>query len=103
MQKISILKAIVGSKAYGTDTPESDIDLKGIYVQHPLEVLSYNEYIPQELPDKDTTYWEVGRFVELLCKSNPTVLELLFSPEDCILEEHPLFKILKENKHLFIT
>lgn len=103
MQKISILKAIVGSKAYGTDTPESDIDLKGIYVQHPLEVLSYNEYIPQELPDKDTTYWEVGRFVELLCKSNPTVLELLFSPEDCILEEHPLFKILKENRHLFIT
>lgn len=103
MQKISILKAIVGSKAYGTDTPESDIDLKGIYVQHPLEVLSYNEYIPQELPDKDTTYWEAGRFIELLCKSNPTVLELLFSPEDCILEEHPLFKILKDNRNLFIT
>lgn len=103
MRKISILKAIVGSKAYGTDTPESDIDLKGIYIQHPLEVLSYNEYVPQELPDKDTTYWEVGRFVELLCKSNPTVLELLFSPKDCVLEEHPLFKILKDNRHVFIT
>lgn len=97
------MTTIVGSKAYGTDTPESDTDLKGVYIQHPLEVLSYNEYVAQELPDKDTTYWEVRRFIELLCKSNPTVLELLFSPEDCILEKHPLFNILLENKHIFLT
>lgn len=103
MQKIQLLTTIVGSKAYGTDTPESDIDLKGVYIQHPLEVLSYNEYVPQELPDKDTTYWEVGRFIELLCKSNPTVLELLFSPEDCILNQHPLFNLILESKHLFLS
>jgi predicted nucleotidyltransferase len=94
MQKIQLLTAIVGSKAYGTNTPESDIDLKGVYIQHPLEVLSYNEYIEQLIPDKDTTHWEVSRFIELLCKSNPTVLELLFTPEDCILEKHPLFDLL---------
>ena len=103
MQKIQILTTVVGSKAYGTNTAESDTDLKGIYIQDPLEVLSYNEYVPQQLPDKDTTYWEVGRFIELLCKSNPTVLELLFSPEDCILDEHPLFKMIKDNREIFLS
>lgn len=103
MQKIQLLTAIVGSKAYGTDTPESDIDLKGVYIQHPLEVLSYNEYIEQLIPDKDTTHWEVSRFIELLCKSNPTVLELLFTPEDCILEKHPLFDLLIKNRHIFLS
>lgn len=103
MQKIQLLTAIVGSKAYGTDTPESDIDLKGVYIQHPLEVLSYNEHIEQLIPDKDTTHWEVSRFIELLCKSNPTVLELLFTPEDCILEKHPLFDLLIKNRHIFLS
>jgi len=28
-----ILRAIVGSQAYGTSTPQSDIDYKGIYAQ----------------------------------------------------------------------
>ncbi|MEJ7666588.1 MAG: hypothetical protein WKG07_47250 [Hymenobacter sp.] len=32
------------------------------------------------------------RFVELLLKNNPTVLELLGTPADCIIYQHPLFE-----------
>lgn len=102
MKQLLIFKAIVGSQAYGTNTPDSDIDIKGVYIQNPFDVSSFN-YIPQTIPDKDTTYWEVKRFLELAMSSNPTVLELLFTPEDCILYEHPLFTMIKEKRHLFLS
>lgn len=102
MKQILIFKAIVGSQAYGTNTPDSDIDIKGVYIQDPFDVSSFN-YEPQILPDKDTTYWEVRRFLELVMSSNPTVLELLFTPEDCILYEHPLFTMIKEKRDLFLS
>lgn len=102
MKQILIFKAIVGSQAYGTNTPDSDLDVKGVYIQDPFDVSSFN-YVPQTIPDKDTTYWEVRRFLELAMSSNPTVLELLFTPEDCILYEHPLFTMIKEKRDLFLS
>lgn len=33
MNKIILLNVIVGSQAYGTNTPDSDIDTKGVYLQ----------------------------------------------------------------------
>lgn len=102
MKQILIFKAIVGSQAYGTNTPDSDLDVKGVYIQDPFDVSSFS-YVPQTIPDKDTTYWEVRRFLELAMSSNPTVLELLFTPEDCILYEHPLFTMIKEKRDLFLS
>lgn len=102
MNQIILFKAIVGSQAYGTNTPTSDVDVKGVYMQSPFDVSSFN-YESQIIPDKDTTYWEIKRFLELAMSSNPTVLELLFTPEDCILYEHPLFTQIKEKRHLFLT
>lgn len=50
MNKIILLNAIVGSQAYGTNTPDSDIDTKGVYLQDPMEVLGieYKEQINLE-------------------------------------------------------
>lgn len=47
MNKIILLNAIVGSQAYGTNTPDSDIDTKGVYLQDPMEVLGmeYKDWI----------------------------------------------------------
>lgn len=48
------------------------------------------EYKEQINLDKDACLYEVRRFLQLLCSGNPTMLELLYIPEDCILEKHPL-------------
>jgi predicted nucleotidyltransferase len=89
-----IFKAIVGSHSYGTNVEGSDIDFKGVYIQTPKSVL-YDGYVPQIEVGKDETYYEVRRFLELCETANPTVLELLYSPEDCIIYEHPVFKLIK--------
>ena len=100
--ELVIFKTIVGSQAYGTSTPESDVDHKEVYVQHPDEILSF-EYKEQINYSKDHSGFEVKRFIELLSSGNPTVTELLYMPERCIIEKHPAFDILVKNRDQFIT
>jgi hypothetical protein len=47
--------------------------------------------------------WEIRRFLELMETNNPTVLELLNSPEDCIISKHELFDLILAHKKDFIT
>lgn len=85
-----LLEVISGSRAYGTDTPESDTDLKGVFVQ-PLDGLFGLERVEQINNDtNDIAFYELGRFAELLSKNNPNLLEMLFTPPDCVVFRHPL-------------
>jgi predicted nucleotidyltransferase len=59
-------------------------------------------YTKQINVNKDYTGWELNRFLELM-ETNPTVLELLNSPEDCIISKHPLFDLVLGHKQDFIT
>lgn len=98
-----LFKSIIGSHAYGTSTDTSDIDIKGIYIQPNIELFSIGGYKEQINISADECYYEVKRFIELLQKSNPNALELLFSPEDCILYKSHLLNPLFENKKIFLT
>jgi hypothetical protein len=82
-----IYECIVGSKAYGLSTPQSDTDIKGVFIAPPdlFFGFSFDEQVNNE--SNDVTYYEIGKFLSLLCKSNPTTLEMLYSPADCILKK----------------
>lgn len=85
-----LLECISGSKAYGLDTASSDTDIKGVFFL-PREQFYGLQYIPQVSNEtNDEVYYELGRFVELLTRNNPNMLELLASPGACILYRHPL-------------
>jgi hypothetical protein len=100
---IPLLIVIRGSHAYGTNIETSDTDYSGIFVQSMDDILG-NKYLEQINDDKnDTVIYEVRRFLELVSKNNPTVLELLNTPEDCILYKDPAFDMILENKDKFIT
>lgn len=101
-ENIIIFRALVGSQAYGTSTPTSDKDYKGVYVQPRRDLLTF-KYKPMHEYHKDETHYEVRRFVELLTHSNPTMLEMLYSPKDCIQKMHSAFDVLLENKQIFLT
>lgn len=86
-----LFEAISGSRAYGTNLPHSDTDLKGVFIL-PEDQFFGLEYIPQIANEtNDEVFYELRRFVELLLKNNPTVLELLGTPADCVVYQHPLF------------
>ncbi len=76
-RKLILFECISGSKAYGLDTPESDTDIKGVFVLPKEEFFCMN-YIPQiSNKSNDIVYYELGRFLELLSYNNPNILELL--------------------------
>ena len=97
-----LFETIVGSQAYGTQTPTSDIDKKFVYIL-PQDYILGTGYVEQINVNKDYVGWEIRRFLELMGSNNPTVLELLNSPEDCIVSKHPLFDMIIEHKDDFIT
>jgi len=92
---ILLMECVSGSRAYGLHTPQSDTDLKGVFVLNRQKYygLDYIEQVNNE--SNDEVYYELKRFIELLSKNNPNLIELLSTPEDCIRYKHPLMYLIK--------
>lgn len=72
--------AVVGSRAYGVESRDSDWDTHFVFV-HPRErYLSL--HTPQDFIDlgDDITGWELGKFLRMINKSSYSSFELLTSP-----------------------
>jgi predicted nucleotidyltransferase len=87
-----LLKCVSGSQAYGLALPHSDTDIKGVYVLPKEEFfgLHYTDQVNNET--NDVMYYEVGKFIDLLLKNNPNLLELLSTPDNCVLYRHSILK-----------
>lgn len=93
-QNLILFEVISGSRAFGLATETSDTDIKGVFYL-PKEKFYGLEYIPQiSNASNDIVYYELGRFVELLLKNNPNILEVLASSSECILYQHPIMQQL---------
>lgn len=77
----TIYAAIVGSRAFGLATDDSDTDTRGIY-QAPTSAFWSLAKPPTHVagPAPEWFSWEVERFCELALKANPNTLEVLWSP-----------------------
>lgn len=96
-QNLILLECISGSRAYGLDTPTSDMDIKGVfYLPKEYYYGLHGDYIAQVSNEtNDIVYYELGRFIELLLQNNPNMMELLATPEDKVLYRHTLLSPLK--------
>jgi predicted nucleotidyltransferase len=76
----TVLSVIVGSRAQGLDTDESDVDRRGVYVP-PTKLFWAFEKPPSSIdgPEQERLSWEVEHFLALGLKANPNVLEVLAS------------------------
>jgi uncharacterized protein len=78
------LMAVTGSKAYGLDHANSDTDRMGIFIANTFDVAGLNWTQANESwsnagPEgDDTTLHEIGKFLRLALKCNPTLIELLW-------------------------
>jgi predicted nucleotidyltransferase len=92
-----------GSHAYGVARPDSDIDISGFAIP-PKEVVF--PHLRGEIPDfgrqkqrfqqfqahgvhfddeeYDVTIYSIVRFFHLSMENNPNMIELLFTPDDCV-------------------
>ena len=97
-----IYRCVVGSRAFGLSTEESDTDRRGIYL--PPADLEWSLYgVPEQLENEETqeAYWELQKFLIMALKANPNVLECLYTP----LVEHatPLAQELLGMREAFLS
>ncbi|QDU57398.1 nucleotidyltransferase domain-containing protein [Aeoliella mucimassa] len=97
-----IYRCVVGSRAFGLDTEESDTDRRGIYL--PPAELHWSLYgVPEQLENEgsEECYWELQKFLVMALKGNPNILECLYTP----LVEHatPLAEQLLAMREAFLS
>lgn len=74
-QKLILFEAVSGSRAFGLATENSDTDIRGVYYL-PKDSFLGLDYIPQISNEtNDITYYEIGRFMELLQKTTRIFLK----------------------------
>jgi predicted nucleotidyltransferase len=81
LDRFIVYRCIVGSQAYGLSRDGSDVDRRGVYV--PPADLEWSIYsLPEQIERRESEecYWEIKKFLILALKSNPNILECLFSP-----------------------
>ncbi|GLS17480.1 hypothetical protein GCM10007874_04950 [Labrys miyagiensis] len=73
-----------GSRAWGFWSPDSDYDVRFVYVRHPdayLSVEQPRDVIERPLSDElDIAGWDLAKTLKLIFKSNAVILEWLQSP-----------------------
>jgi predicted nucleotidyltransferase len=97
-----IYRCVIGSRAYGLDSDESDTDRRGIYL--PPADLQWSLYgVPEQLENDENqeAYWELQKFLVMALKANPNILECLYTP----IVEHvtPLAQELLDMRSTFLS
>lgn len=110
-----MFEALVGSRAQGLSTPESDYDFRGVYaIDSRARTSLYRnakrdgevgyEGKNAEYPDaNDIKYYEVEKLFRLASGCNPNIIEILWTPKDCVYYSHPAMDLLLKNRSLFIS
>lgn len=120
------LLAITGSESYGVATDLSDKDIKGIFIPpkhilfpHLEGLVPYYDY-PNEQQLKKKHMWEIHhvlynnfnydfridsivKFFRLAKDCNPDMIDILFSPRECVIHTTKIGEMIRENRHLFLS
>ena len=95
-----ILLGLGGSHAYGTANANSDIDLRGITLNLPSDLLGLTEFEQYEDAYTDTVIYSFNKMVRLLLECNPNTCEILGLEEEQYLIKTPLGQELIDHRSL---
>ena len=105
-----------GSHLYGTDTPDSDLDLKGVYVPDAADILlqrvkatiTSNRVRAQgeknEPGDVDIEVYSLQRYLDLLAEGQTLALDMLFAPDTAMtIPPSRLWREIQANGHRLVS
>lgn len=106
MKKI-LCKYLGGSFLYGLETPESDTDIRGVFVyDDPLVLLGFEPEEPEVLQnsENDISLKGINNFIKLLMAGNTEAMECVFGNKESFLELTPEFdEMVRRNPNRFIS
>lgn len=112
---MEIVKMIFGSHLYGTSTPESDTDYKGVFMPNKRDIILGN--VPKSINnmtkkdnsakntvnDVDTETYSLHYFLQLACEGQTVALDMLHAPKDMILSSSDIWGEIVKERHRFYT
>lgn len=98
-----IMLCFGGSHAYGTNVETSDVDIRGIAVERPQDLIGYHTFEQFINETTDTTIYAFNKIVQLLIDNNPNIIECLGLKPEHYIYLSPLGKELLEHRDLFIS
>lgn len=110
-----IFECYFGSQMYGTNTPSSDTDIKGIYISPITDILlnksqpvivkkTKDDYSQKNTKDDvDTEYKELRTFLREASEGQTYALDMLFCPEQSTIISSPLWLKIQENRLKLIS
>ena len=98
-----MMLALGGSYSYGTNTPGSDLDVRGCAVRSREEILLGEDF--QQVTDTytDTTIYSFDKLVRLLSDCNPNTIEILGLRPDHYLYLSEQGRAMIENRSIFLS
>lgn len=112
----TVVRMKFGSHLYGTNTPNSDTDYKSVHIPDAKDILlgtvkeevsvGAREKVKGErnLPtDVDDKSYSLKKFLKLAAEGQTVAIDMLFAPEEMILETSPTWQLLQENKMKLLT
>lgn len=84
----TIFLCVYGSQAYGLNTPESDLDIRGIVIPPAKYFLGYSHTFEQaEIKNEiDGVIYNIQKFFKLAAEGNPSIIEQLFVDQSDVLD-----------------
>jgi len=101
----TIFLALMGSHAYGLNTPESDEDYKGVLIPPPDFIYGFNKHFEQfetKVPN-DTAIFNITKFFSLATSCNPTIIEMLFVDDAFVKRTSDYWERVKEVRDKFLS
>lgn len=99
-----ILLALGGSRAYGTNLPTSDIDVRGIAINPSKQIFGLEGDFEQVVEtNTDTTIYSLNKMVRLLTNCNPNTVEILGCRPEDYLYVTPYGQMILDNAKNFLS
>ena len=99
-----ILLALGGSRAYGTNLPESDTDVRGIAINPSKQIFGLEDDFEQVVEtNTDTTIYSLNKMTKLLLSCNPNTIEILGCRPEDYLYITPYGQKILDNKQNFLS
>jgi predicted nucleotidyltransferase len=101
-----IFDTIVGSRAYGTNLPDSDTDTVAIAIPTEEYFYSYRRFdqsTGKTSDGGDRVIYNLVKTVQLMKDCNPNMIELLFSPERCVQLNTKYWQAFIDIRDLFLS
>ena len=98
-----IVLGLGGSLAYGTNIETSDIDIRGVALNNPDDLLLGNDF-EQIINEKtDTVIYSLRKIFNLMAKCNPNTIELLGLNKNQYVYSTPMWEVISDNKDMFLS